>query len=114
MLIQKEPAIVIETTNRVVDYTIVQHDLGLHLTMTHARWLRGCVAHRIKVPKFHQHGGEGVINDTHLFATTSAGAMRKLPAWPKGHCCSARSPLSMHLNWGSRPGYVSVRFTRAG
>ena len=51
----------IETTNRVVDYTIVQHDLGFRLTMTHARWLRGAVVHQVRRPEFHQHGGDGII-----------------------------------------------------
>ena len=51
----------VETCNKKVDFTCIQHDLGLRLTMTHARWLRGCVAHRIRRPEFHQHGGDGII-----------------------------------------------------
>ena len=40
--------------------------------------------------------------------------MRKSPAWPKGHCCSARSPLSMHLSLGERRLRVRERSVHTG
>ncbi len=51
----------IETCNKIVEFTRIQHDVGVQLTITHARWLRGSVARRIRRPEFHQHGGDGVI-----------------------------------------------------
>ncbi len=51
----------IETCHKKVDFTCIEHDVGLHLTIAHARWLRGSVACRIRRPEFHQHGGEGII-----------------------------------------------------
>jgi hypothetical protein len=52
---------VIATANRIIDYTIIRHDLGVGLTMSHARWLRGSVIRHARRPEFHQHDNEGLI-----------------------------------------------------
>jgi len=51
----------IEICNKMVDVTWIEHDVGLHLTITHARWLRGAVVSQIRRPEFHQHRDGGVI-----------------------------------------------------
>ena len=47
--------------DKTIDFMSIQHDLGVRLTMSHARWLRGAVIRRANRPEFHQHDDDGVI-----------------------------------------------------
>jgi hypothetical protein len=55
-----------DTVSKLVDFTTLRHDLGIRLTMAHARWLRGAVIRRANRPEFHQHGDDGLIHQQPL------------------------------------------------
>jgi hypothetical protein len=56
----------IATLSKVVDFTTIRHDLGIPMTMAHARWLRGAVIRRANRPEFHHHGDDGLIHQQPL------------------------------------------------
>ncbi len=51
----------IGVVNKTIDFTCIQHDVGVRLTQSHARWLRGAVIRCADRPEFHQHNDEGLI-----------------------------------------------------
>lgn len=56
----------VNVLERIVDFTIIRHDLGIPLSMAHARWLRGAVTRRVNRPEFHHHGDDGLLHQQPL------------------------------------------------
>jgi Cas6b C-terminal domain/Cas6b N-terminal domain len=74
----------IETVSKPIDFTIVRHDLGVRLTMAHARWLRGAVIQRANRPEFHQHDADGVIHQQPLIRYDVSTGLAELAGIAEG------------------------------
>jgi len=74
----------LSTIEKVVDFTIIRHDLGVRLTMAHARWLRGAVIRRTNRPEFHQHGDDGLIHQQPLIRYDVSTGLAELAGIAEG------------------------------
>lgn len=74
----------IDTASKLVDFTAIRHDLGIRLTMAHARWLRGAVVRRANRPEFHQHGEDGLIHQQPLIRYDVSTGLAELAGIAEG------------------------------
>ncbi len=74
----------IDTVSKNIDFTIVRHDLGIRLTIAHARWLRGAVIRRADRPEFHQHGDDGLIHQQPLIRYDVSTGLAELAGIAEG------------------------------
>ena len=74
----------VEDRTKIIDFTSVRHDLGIRLTMDHARWLRGAVIRRADRPEFHQHGAEGLIHQQPLIRHDVSSGLDELSGIAEG------------------------------
>ena len=78
----------IGVVNKTIDFTCIQHDVGVRLTQSHARWLRGAVIRRAGRPEFHQHNDEGLIYRHPLIRYDVSRGAAEIAVSAKGLCCS--------------------------
>lgn len=74
----------VESITKFVDFSVVRHDLGIPLTLDHARWLRGAVTRRADRPEFHQHGADGLIHQQPLIRYDISSGLAELAGIAEG------------------------------